>query len=123
MNTFELTKGRITIWANVLVIGDDILIAVYGGDTPHIGSVSMAVPRPSLAAPDQSSATVSTYNFVGHLDDAIGDMIAKRLSSDLGRKVVVTCGIHIDAITLAEISDVRELCDRLCLELPAAAAL
>ena len=43
--------------AEAVRIGADILVYVWGGDRPHLGSVAAAQPRPSLKNPSQTSAT------------------------------------------------------------------
>ena len=43
------TKGDYPLEAAIRVIGEDLLIAVYGGTRPHIGAVGIAHPRPSLS--------------------------------------------------------------------------
>ncbi len=79
-------------------MGEDLLIAVTGGNRPHIGCVSIGLPRPGLSGSSKTSSTVSTYNRVGHKDDVIGNRITAELCSSLNVPVVVACGIHIDNI-------------------------
>ncbi len=47
----SLGKGRYRIEAEAHCIGKDIIVAIWGGTGPHIGSVAAAVPRPSLEEP------------------------------------------------------------------------
>lgn len=105
----ELKNGRLWVKGEAQLLGEDVLVTVTGGDAPHIGSVSMALPRESLTGSGAPSATVSTYNFPGHLDNAVGDAVAKAVCSATGRKTVVTCGIHTDGITADEIAAVRTM--------------
>jgi hypothetical protein len=86
--------GRV-VRATVESVGKDLCITVTGG-TGHIGSVSIALPRPSLNKTGENSATVSTFNVTGHLDNIIGDAFAKRMASKLNCRVAVICGIHFD---------------------------
>ncbi len=86
---------QITI--EMTALGADLNVVIAGGEKPHIGSVSMAVPRESLSGTGRS-ATVSTYVYTGHKDDVIGNMYAETLCIKYNCKVVVTCGIHYDHI-------------------------
>jgi gallate decarboxylase subunit D len=76
--------------------GEDLVVRCYGGESPHIGAVAIAIPRPSLADPKQRSASVSVYTVTGHKDDEIAVPLAKNLSASLGKTVVVVVGIHFE---------------------------
>lgn len=117
MKKFIKNYQNIIIEAQVIEAGEDLCIIITGGEKPHIGSVSISIPRPSLADPKLLSATTSTYNFLGHKDDAIGNMISKKIASTLNRKVVVTCGIHLDNISDNQISYVYQVSEMLLKEL------
>ncbi|MGL5511886.1 MAG: hypothetical protein ACRDBM_01430 [Sporomusa sp.] len=88
------------VWA-----GSDLCVVITGGDCPHIGSISIGIPRPSLRQGGTLSATVSTFNMEGHKDDHIGNLFAHRLSAEFSCKTVVTCGIHVDNADEAVIGD------------------
>ena len=77
-------------------MGDDLCITICGGDKPHIGSVSIAEPRESLQKDGNLSATVSTYNFLGHKDNVISDQVAYELAKTLNKKTVIICGVHYE---------------------------
>lgn len=101
-------------------MGDDCLIALSGGDAPHIGCAVMAVPRPSLTGQGRS-ATASTLNRTGHKDDIVAARVAEKVAAELDCVVVCACGIHVegaDAQTLAAFADATDsLADRLCASL------
>jgi len=107
----ELTieKGRIIINMKAVIIGEDLCVIIYGGDTPHIGCVTLSVPRPSLADINIISSTTSVLNLIGHKDDEVAKYVSHTLSSSLNKHVVVMCGIHIDSITRDEIGTTIEL--------------
>lgn len=111
--THTLTRGGITLNCEVIRMGYDMLIALSGGDSPHIGSVSMAVSRPSLAAAESNSATVSTYVYTGHMDNRLSDAMAGRLAGRLNCHVAVACGVHIENITREQIEIIIQMCDEL----------
>jgi hypothetical protein len=94
--------------ASVQEIGEDLLIAIWGGDKPHIGAVAVAQPRPSLKDSSVLSATASVFCYVGHKDDVIAKESAEKLSAALNRNVTVTVGIHWDDLQEVGIKTVVE---------------
>jgi hypothetical protein len=92
--------------AKAVLSGTDLIVIVNGGTKPHIGSISVAVARESLLKNGSMSATVSTFNVLGHKDDEIGNMFAREIAMVTGSTCVVTCGIHIDCINKDEIDSV-----------------
>ncbi len=102
------------IQADAALIGDDITMTIWGGTKPHIGSVAIALPRPSLADPDKISATTSVYNCTGHKDESVARMFAEHVAAALDRKVVAIAGIHIDNASRKDIDDILALSATLC---------
>jgi hypothetical protein len=98
-----IEKGRIKINIKAITIGEDLCVIISGGDSPHIGCVTLSVPRPSLSDENIISSTTSVLNLVGHKDDEAARYVSHKLSSNLNKNVVVTCGIHVDNITSEEI--------------------
>jgi len=90
--------GSFDIEAEALRIGDDYLVAIWGGEKPHIGAVAAAQPRPSLANPEANSATASVICFPAHKEFEIARVVSEELAATLGASVVVTAGIHWDNI-------------------------
>jgi hypothetical protein len=88
------------------MIGRDVLVAVWGGEKPHIGAVAVAQPRPSLKDPKVTSATASVFSYVGHKEDDLAKAAAEILAAALNTHVVVTAGIHWDNLTQAGIQKV-----------------
>lgn len=91
-------QGRYDLEASVRTIGQDLLMAVWGGEKPHIGAVSAAQPRPSLKDPARTSSSASVICFLGHKEDELARRAALRLSAALNTRVVVTAGIHWDQL-------------------------
>lgn len=108
---YDLTaeSGRIRIEIKAVEIGNDLCVIISGGDRPHIGSVTLSIPRDSLSNSKVKSATTSVLNLVGHKDDEAARFVSHALSSRLNKNVVVTCGIHIDNIKVEEIKTVLNL--------------
>lgn len=92
-------EGKYRVEARGMLIGNDLMVAIYGGTTPHIGAVAIAIPRPSLRDLNSTSATSSVFTLIGHKDDTIARREAEELASCLNRVVVVLAGVHIDHAT------------------------
>jgi hypothetical protein len=87
-------KEAYNLEAFVKRIGEDLLVAIWGGDRHHIGAVAVAQPRPSLKNRGVRSATASVFCYVGHKDDVIAKEAAEKISSALNTNVTVTAGVH-----------------------------
>jgi hypothetical protein len=117
VKTFSFGSTPYKVYAEVRLLGDDILVILSGGTKPHIGSIAVALPRPSLSDEEIISSTSSVYNFLGHKDHVIAQRVAEMLSSRLNRNVVAVAGFHIDTITQEGITRVVENCDELAEEI------
>ena len=94
--TIHTNEGSYDLSASVRLIGADVLVAIWGGEKPHIGAVAVAQPRPSLKDPDVTSASASVICLVGHKEDELAKAAAEILAAALNTRVVVTAGIHWD---------------------------
>lgn len=95
----KTTSGSFDIEAGIRRIGDDLLVAIWGGEKPHIGAVSVAQSRPSLKNPETKSATASVICFPAHKEDELAKAVSEVLSAVLDTRVVVTAGIHWDNLS------------------------
>lgn len=95
-------RGRFKIEANAIPMGEDLIVYIWGGTKPYVGAVAMAIPRPSLKNPDAISSTSSVLTRVGHKEDDI-KKVSEKLSSELGKVVVLTGGIHWDDVTIVTV--------------------
>lgn len=109
--TIQTKEGDYDLSAYVRQIGGDILVAIWGGEKPHIGAVAAAESRPSTQDPNQTSATVSVFCYLMHKEDDIAKAAAKKLSAALDTKVVVTAGIHWDNLSADGIQRVNRNCE------------
>jgi hypothetical protein len=106
------TSGReITGW--VTEVGDDVVVAVGGGDRAHVGCVVLAVPHQSRERVDRWSAACSVLTIPPHKEEPIARGIAERLARVLGRVTVVTAGVHEPELSRAGIATYLALGDRL----------
>jgi hypothetical protein len=91
--------GEFDIEAGYRWVGDDLLVAIWGGEKPHIGAVAVARSRPSLKDPNARSATASVICFPSHKEDEMAKSVAEILAAVLDTSVVVTAGIHWDNLS------------------------
>ena len=94
--TINTSEGEYDLAASVRQIGQDFLVAIWGGEKPHIGAVAMSQPRPSLRDPEVTSSTASVFAYVGHKEDELAKAAAEILAATLKTNVVVAAGIHWD---------------------------
>jgi hypothetical protein len=92
-------QGSYDLVASVQPIGRDFLVAIWGGDKPHIGAIAVAQPRPSLKDPALTSATASVICLLGHKEDRLAKATAETLAAHLNTVVTVTAGIHWDNLS------------------------
>lgn len=105
MRQFTVGRGDTALEVYLVMVGQDMSIAIYGGVKPHIGAVAVAVPRPSLRGDGKTSATTSVYNLVGHKDDEIAKPVAEQVAAATNRVVTVAAGFHLDNITPTQIKE------------------
>lgn len=99
--------------AGACFVGPDLWVFVAGGDAPHIGSVSVGIPRESLTGDGSPGATVSTFNVTGHKDDIVGNLFAQRLTTAFSCKTSITCGIHFDNAASSDLTLILAAADEL----------
>jgi gallate decarboxylase subunit D len=94
--TVKTSQEVYDLEASVRFIGKDLLVALWGGERPHVGAVAIAQPRPSLKVPERVSATTSVVCLLGHKEDDLAKAVAEILAAAMNTTVVVTAGIHWD---------------------------
>jgi hypothetical protein len=90
-------SGR-RIGATGTAVGDDLVVAVGGGERPHVGCVVLAQPRPSKTRDGLWSASCSVLTIPPHKEEPIARAVATRIAEAFGRVTVVTAGVHDDNI-------------------------
>ncbi len=83
--------------ARVSRVGDDVVVVVGGGDTPHVGCVVLAVPNPGRGASGYSPS-ISVLTIPPHKEEPIARPVAEAVCGRLGRVTVVTAGVHEDGL-------------------------
>ena len=102
--------------AEAKIIGDDLIISVWGGSKPHIGSISVSVPSPSLKDSKNISSTSSVINLIGHKDEVVARKFSEMMASKFNRNAIATAGIHIENITENQINMIMQNISSLCLD-------
>ena len=99
-------EGKFSIEARALRCGDDWCVAVCGGETPHVGAVSLGQYEP-----ERDSATVSTITVHTHRDDTVASHFAKLIAAARKATVTVTAGIHVDNAGPEELAQLMKNCE------------
>jgi hypothetical protein len=111
--TIATKKTAHNVEAFCKLIGCDLLVALWGGEKPHIGAVAVACPRPSAKNTGGISASASVICLSGHQEDELARKMALSLASALNKTVVVSAGMHWNDIGPEGILDVIENCKTL----------
>lgn len=107
----ELLDG-LSLCCEVTPMGKDYALSVYGGERPHIGSVVMAIARPSLTG-EGVGVTSSVLNRMGHKDEVIARLFAEAVAKEANCTAVCTCGIHVDDISPEQMDAIHRASERL----------
>jgi gallate decarboxylase subunit D len=110
-------EGRLRVDALAVLVGDDVVVSLWGGTKPHIGALALAQPRPSLTGSGATSATSSVLTLLGHKDDTVSRAAAEHLAAELGCVVVVGAGLHVDEATAEELAALVANAERCVAEL------
>jgi len=98
-------EGKVRIFAEAWPSGDDWVVSVQGGDTPHVGAVALACPcAPPADTTGKITGFVSVLTAPGHRDDELARKLALQMCKDLQRNISLSVGIHVHNATQEEIS-------------------
>ncbi|MGE5509495.1 MAG: hypothetical protein ACM3RP_13580 [Chitinophagales bacterium] len=114
---FMVGEGRTALAVAVEDTGQGFVVTVCGGDRPHVGTVVLAQPRPSLADPARLSATSTCVPLLGHQEEALVRPVAEFLARAFGVPAAVVGGVHLEGARPEDLSAVTGLVPRLCEEL------
>lgn len=101
------------ITAVITLCGKDVVVAIGGGEAPHVGAAALALPRVSLKDDGVISATASVLCVTGHKEDMITRDAALHLASKLNATVLVSVGLHLDNATSDDIKRLQANFERL----------
>ena len=105
-------SGRV-LEARIEIVGDDLVVAIGGGERPHVGCVVLAQPHPAKGRDAGWSASCSVLTIPPHKEEPIARGVAERLAASLGRVTVVTAGVHDDNIDADGIATYLRLAEEL----------
>lgn len=96
---FTIQESGLRLQAELKIINGDLLIALTGGDTPHIGTIT---------AFDQATRTITTTQFTSHdnrkhKDQVLAEELLNIIQPNLPGNCVITSGVHVNRITKEQI--------------------
>jgi hypothetical protein len=94
-------------------LGEDVVVAVGGGERPHVGCVVLAQPQPRKGGPARWTASCSVLTIPPHKEEPIARGVAARLAERCGRVAVVSAGVHDDGLDRQGIEDYLRLGEEL----------
>lgn len=103
-------SGRVGVSLIMLDTGKGWVGSLTGGESPHVGGIVLAVPRPSLSGNGAASCDLYSVPVPGHLDNEVGRGVAKALCESLGTTVALSSGIHLDHASLDELRAIQANC-------------
>lgn len=111
-------KTRYQLEAYAILCGNDISVIVCGGCKYHVGAVAFGQ---SIFSEDEKkhSTCVSSFCALGHRDDEVARLMAKRLAARFNCRTSVSVGIHVDDASSDDISFLMHQSEELCEQLSA----
>ncbi len=109
-NNIKVTLNENTKYELVLAAqwcGKDLSVSIFGGETPHIGAVALAVANIDGYS-RRYSPTINIITVMDHKDDEIARFVAKDLAIYFDTQVVVSAGVHIDDATKDDLIIIME---------------
>lgn len=100
-------SGRTRVFFSAQKSGDDLIVRLFN-EQEHVGAVALSEYHDGA-----QRASTSVLTRFGHKDDTVAYMAAHRICRRLKQTVCAVAGIHLDAITEEEISQITANCHRL----------
>ncbi len=105
-----------TITLEARWIGEALVTTVYGGDTAHVGGVSVATISESEYR-RVPTVSVSTISVPGHKEYVLSSPLAERICREMRCTVILMLGIHLEHASSEDIATVSSLADELVSEM------
>ena len=101
----EIIEGKDKYKVKLVAIksGEDLTVIISGGENPHIGTIAVSIPRPSLKDSNKVSASTSVFTLTGHKEDELSKQIAESITKITKKITVVIVGLHIEKATSQDI--------------------
>lgn len=112
MLTLEREYLGKTIRLQALRLGEDWCVILSGGDTPHLGSVSLSQAYRSKGT--RPTADLSCISVHGHKDAELGNLLSRHIAKTTQKNAVVLCGIHYETLEPKQIVEIEAICRELC---------
>jgi len=106
--TASAGKGRTAANSVGIFMERGAVLCIFGRESPHVGAVALAVPRPSLKDPRRLSATSSVLTVVGHKEDEIVKPLSEEAAKKLNLTTVVVAGLHVEKASDRDIEALKE---------------
>lgn len=104
----SIKDGKYSMEVVLLNTHDGIMLYLGGGDKPHLGTVVISQPRPSMKDNNIISCTTSIINRLSHKDDFIIIPMAEAVCKKANTIVIASGGVHIDNADEADIKKLIE---------------
>lgn len=92
-------------------IGNDLLLSLYGGDTPHIGTVT------TFSSGETQVQRFPSHDGRFHKDDILAKILLEKIQSIIPGNCVITAGVHVDHISKEQIEASFPMTEELANEL------
>jgi len=101
----EIIEGKDKYKVKLVAIksGEDLTVIISGGENPHIGTIAVSIPRPSLKDSNKVSASTSVFTLTGHKEDELSKQIAESITKITKKVTVVIVGLHIEKATSKDV--------------------
>lgn len=103
MIVIEKNYNYINISLKCLFAGEDLSVLIDGGDTPHVGAVT-------IYTKDEG---VKSIVFKNHKDYIISEKFIEYIKDSVNGNIVVSCGIHVDNITREQLNIVNKISEEI----------
>jgi len=95
---FSVTKEDYTMAADITVIGQDLFIAITGGDNPHIGTITTLTKDSDL-----QTKRFPSHDGRLHKDDVLAIRVGKIIQPYLPGSCTISAGVHVNHISKKQI--------------------
>lgn len=106
--SFSVIRAGFNIQADLFIIGKDLLIAITGGDHPHVGTVTTYT-----ANGDSDVIRYPSQDGRQHKDDYISEKLLHVVGPYVSENCTVVSGVHVDGITKEQVEASGEMAENL----------
>lgn len=96
--SFSVTQVGYQIALTAEFVGNDLLLSITGGDTPHLGTVSI------FSSEVKDVLRFPSHDGRFHKDDLLAATLIENLTERPTGNIVVTSGVHVNQITKGQIT-------------------